>query len=115
MDAIYRFVQALDSSNEGLLRSAFTVDGVLDLSGLNASMGEGEHRNERKGVESIVDSVLAHVGAMDSGHHLSNFRVKMDENQTVAEVTCYAIAQHFKANEGQDPTKRDYLIMGNSY
>ena len=113
IDAIYRFTQALDDADENLLRSAFAVDGVVDLSGLTPCTGKSY--DEKKGVESIVNSVLAHVGPMDSAHHLSNIRVKMYTDQMRAELTCYALAQHFKPKEGQDPSKRNYLIMGNSY
>ena len=113
IDAIYRFVEALDRADADLLRSAFANDGVIDLSGLTPCTGKPY--DEKKGVEAIVNSVLAHVGPMDSSHHLSNFRVKMNSDQSQAEVTCYALAQHFKSGEGHDPSKRDYVIMGNTY
>ena len=113
IDAIYRFTQALDDADENLLRSAFANDGVVDLSGLTPCTGKAY--DEKDGIESIVNSVLAHVGPMDSAHHLSNFRVKIHSDGTEAEVTCYALAQHFKAGEGTHPGERNYLIMGNSY
>ena len=113
MDAIYRFVEGLDRADEDLLRSAFASDGAIDLSGLTPCTGKTY--GESRGIEAIVNSVFAHVGPMDSEHHLSNFRVKLNSDQREAEVTCYAWAQHFKSGEGQDPTKRDYLVFGNWY
>lgn len=113
IDAIYRFTLALDRADASLLRSAFFTDGAVDLSGLTRSTGKTY--GEKKGVETIVNSVLAHVGPIDTAHHLSNFRVRMNGTQTKAEVTCYALAQHFMPGEGQIPSMRDYLIMGNSH
>lgn len=52
---------------------------------------------------------------MDSSHHLSNFRVKLNGRQDEAEVYCYALAQHFRKGEGGDPKNRQYLLFGNTY
>lgn len=113
IDAIHRFTEGLDRADADLVRSAFADDGIVDLSGLGPCAGKTYA--EKKGVEAIVSSVLAHVGPMDSAHHLSNFRVSMNSALTKAEVTCYALAQHFKPGEGQDPSKQNHFIMGNSY
>lgn len=112
-DAVLRFVQALDQGDEALIRSAFTTDGVVDISGL--SVVTGLTYAPQEGIENIVKGVLAFVGPMDSSHHLSNFRVKLDEKQERAEVHCYALAQHFKNGNGHDPSKRGYLMYGNTY
>jgi hypothetical protein len=112
-DAINRFVLALDLFDADIMRSAFTTDGVLDKSDLEKVTGQ--NMGEDSGIEEIIKGTLAHVGPMDSSHHLSNFRVKLDDNQTQAEVTCHALAQHFKHGEGSDPSKRDYLLFANMY
>lgn len=63
-DAILRCVQSLDENNEEPLRSAFTNDGVLDLSGL--SQATGQEHPPQDGIDNIVKGVFAHVGPMDS-------------------------------------------------
>ena len=104
IDAIYRYTEGLDRADESLLCSAFALEGIVDLSGMTPRTGNVH--DEMKGIESIVVGVLAHVGPMDSAHRLSNFRVKINQHQTQAEMTCYALAEHFKPGEGQDPSKR---------
>ncbi|CAK4032211.1 Hypothetical predicted protein [Lecanosticta acicola] len=112
-DAVLRFVQALDQGDEDLIRSAFTKDGVLDISGLSRASGKSHPPQE--GIDNIVNGVLAHVGSMCSSHHLSNFRVKLNETADHAEVHCYALAQHFRQGEGHDPSQRDYVLYGSTY
>lgn len=108
-DAVYRLCQALDFNDKDLLRSAFVEDAVYDMKGISSEMPE------QKGVENIVNGVLAHVGPMATSHNISNLRVKLDEKQDQAEVACYCIAQHFRSGEGHDPSKRDYLLYGTMY
>lgn len=48
-------------------------------------------------------------------HHLSNFRVKLNRGLDQAAVTCYALAQHFRAGEGRDPNEKDYLLFASTY
>lgn len=112
-DAINRFALSLDLNDASMMRSAFTEDGVLDKSGLKATLGSDPGCDE--GVESIVNTTLAHVGPMASSHHLSNFRVKLNQEQTEAEVICHVLAQHYRPGEGLDPSKHDYLCFGNIY
>lgn len=112
-DAVHRMVQALDDNDEALMRSAFLPDGVFDLSGLSAATGQSFPPQE--GIEAIVNGVLAHLSTLDSGHHLSNFRVKLNDAADQAEVHCYAMAQHFRKGEGHDARKRDYVLYGNAY
>ena len=112
-DAINRFVLALDLNDADIMRSAFTEDGVLDKSGLMAPLGQDPGADH--GIDQIIAITLAHVGPMGSSHHLSNFRLKLNGDETEAEVTCHALAQHFRPGEGLDPSKRDYLLFGNIY
>lgn len=112
-DADLRFVQALDQNSESLLRSALTLDATVDISGLSKATGLDHPPQE--GIETIIKGVLAHVGPMDSSHHLSNFRVKLNGRQNEAEVYCYALAQHFRKGEGGEPKNREYLLFGNTY
>ena len=112
-DAINRFVLALDLNDADIMRSAFTTDGVLDKSGLKKVIG-GDPGVEN-GIDEILEGALAYIGPMDSSHHVSNFRVKFDSDQTEADVICHVWAQHFKSGEGPDPSKREYILFGNIY
>ncbi|KIX06625.1 uncharacterized protein Z518_04601 [Rhinocladiella mackenziei CBS 650.93] len=113
IDAVYRFTQGLDNSDEALIRSAFTTDAVIDRSGLKSVIGFEFPGLE--GLESIVSDVLSTIGPMDTGHHVSNARVEMSENEEEAQVTCYVLAQHYRPGEGCDPAKKIHLLIGNHY
>ncbi|KAF2173567.1 hypothetical protein M409DRAFT_15847 [Zasmidium cellare ATCC 36951] len=113
VDAMYRLVHGLDFNDADLVRSAFVEDAILDISGL--SPATGRDHPEQKGVDNIVNGVLAHVGPMPTSHNINNVRVKLNDSMDQAEVTSYVIAQHFRPGEGHDPSKRDYVLFGNSY
>ena len=112
-DALNRFALALDLNDADVMRSAFTTDGVLDKSGLKKVIGGDPGADN--GIEEILKGTLALVGPMDSSHHLSNFRVKLNDDQTVADVQCHMLAQHFRGGDGPNPSKRDHLLFGNIY
>lgn len=113
IDAIQRFALALDINDADLMRSAFTADGVLDKSGL--SRVTGQEMPPDNGIDAILSTTFALIGPMDTSHHLSNYRVKFNGKQTEAQIMCHVYAQHFRAGEGPDPRKRDYILFGNLY
>lgn len=108
IDALYRYVEGLDRADENLLRSAFTSEAVLDLSGLTPTTGVTYE--EMKGIDTIVNSVLSHVGPMDSQHQMSNFRVKLSQSQNEAEVTCYVLGELPKTDNDRD-LDLSYLLV----
>ncbi|KIW22627.1 uncharacterized protein PV07_10907 [Cladophialophora immunda] len=112
-DAIYRFTQALDDNDSNLLRSSITLDAMVDRSGLSSVTGRD--LPPTPGIDLIERFVLGTIGLMDTSHHVSNVRVKLAENQNQAEVTCYVVAEHYKAGEGHDPTKSMHLSVGTRY
>jgi len=112
-DALYRFTQALDDNDSSLLRSSVTLDASVDRSGLSPVTGQAFP--PAKGIEIIERFVLGTVGPVDTGHHVSNVRVKLNEHKNEAEVTCYVVAEHFKAGEGQSPEKSTSLRVGTRY
>ena len=85
--------------------SAFTEDATVDLSGLS-NIGKKFH--ELRGRDQIASTLLKGIGAIDSSHTLNNFRVDVKERQ--ATVTCYALAQHYRAGEGPTPDTREFLM-----
>jgi hypothetical protein len=112
-DAIYRFTQALDENNSSLLRSSITLDAMVDRSGL--STVTGRDLPPTPGIDLVERFVLGTIGPMDTSHNVSNIRVKLDENQKEAEVTCYVIAEHYKAGDGPDPQKSVRLSVSTRY
>lgn len=111
-DATIRMVQALDDNDPVLLASAFTSNATYDLrpfSFLGLEFGLLEGRN------TIVPTLLAAVGKMDTTHTLSNFRTKMSSNGKTAHLTCYTYAQHFRPGQGQPHQHANGFLMGNQY
>ena len=113
IDALYRFLDALDSNNAQLAHSAFTATAIVDRSGLSAATGFPFPIVQ--GIKDIKEQILGTVGRMDTGHHVSNVRAKLDEREERADVTCYVMAHHKRAGEGPDPRKSMHLTMGSRY
>lgn len=113
IDAIYRFLQALDDADENLLRSAFISDAIVDRSGLTTATGIPFPILQ--GISDIEHGILGTIGRMDTGHHVSNVRVKLTDNGEKADVTCYVLAQHCRPGEGPSPKFEMHLAMGSRY
>ena len=110
IDALHRFVYGLDLADASLVSSAFILDATVDLTPFNKL---GFSFKVLSGKDLIVETLMAGVGSIDSSHHLSNFRVKISEND--AYLTCYSLAQHFRPGEGPGLQFQDYLLLGNRY
>lgn len=111
-DATIRMVQALDDNDPVLLASAFTPNANYDLRpfsflGLQSGLLEGR--------DTIVPTLLAAVGKMDTTHTLSNFRTKIFLDGKAAHLTCYTYAQHFRPGHGQPHQHNNGFLMGNRY
>ena len=65
------------------------------------------------GTDTIVERLMGTVAPMDTTHCVTNCRVQVSGDS--AELAAYAIAQHFFAGKGPDPTKNGYCVMGNRY
>lgn len=111
IQTINQFVLALDDGNEDLLASVLTDDMVMDLSPFQKV---GLPYEAIHGRENVVEHLMKYVGkTKDSAHHLSNFIVKFTGDQE-AEVSVYALAQHFRLGEAVSTVQECYLI-GNRY
>lgn len=111
-DAALRMVQALDENNPSLLASAFTPNATYDLRpfrflGLPFGLLEGR--------DTIVPTLLAAVGKMDTTHTITNFRTQMSPDAKSAHLTCYAYAQHFRPGQGKPYVFGNNFLMGNRY
>ena len=109
IDTLLRFVEGLDTHSTSLVHSAFTVNAVVDLRPIS---NIGLSFPELVGADNAVAGLSKAVGELDISHHLSNFRVTVTGDK--GHLTCYALAQHFKAGEGPKAECRGFL-MGNRY
>lgn len=111
IDAINRFVEALDDNDGPVLESSITEDMNMDLTDLNKA---GFDFKPFEGRQQVVSSLMSAVGTrLDTTHHVSNFRITVDGES--ATLTCYALAQHFRKGEGPLAALQDHYLMGNRY
>lgn len=114
IDALLRFVEGLDDADPSLLHSAFTPTASVDTRPISSI---GIPFSEYSGRDTIVSTLLTAVGALDTTHQLSNFRVNVTGEEDKATLTCHALAQHFRAGQGAStaPEHGAYFLMGNRY
>lgn len=105
VDPLYRAVIGLDTNDHALFESAWVdrQSAVFEMNG-----------NAMNGLDSIEENIFNHIGPLDTTHYITNVRIDAKEGADTAAVTAYALAQHYKTGEGQDPsTKR--LLSGSMY
>jgi hypothetical protein len=102
-DAVYRCVVALDTDSPTLFRSAFTSDAIFDLNGTIMN-----------GFDAINTQCFASISKMDTTHFISNLRINVLDGDSKAEVTCSALAQHYRGGEGMKPGAAP-LLAGSLY
>ena len=111
MDAIIRFVCALDNGDEDLMNSAFTEDIVVDLSPFRKV---GMRYDPVEGRKAVVDRMMTAVGKpLDTTHSATNLRCTVSGDK--AELTACILAQHFRGGEGPSPEYQDFYFFGNQY
>ncbi|KAJ5108263.1 hypothetical protein N7456_004938 [Penicillium angulare] len=102
-DALYRCVIGLDTADEALFKSAFTTDAVFDING-----------TVMDGLEAIISQCYINIAKMDTNHFLSNIRINITDEDSKAQVTCSALAQHYRGGEGMQPGSVP-LLAGSLY
>lgn len=102
-DAIYRCVDSFDRRSMTLLNSSFTDDAVFEING-----------RRMEGIQAITDQCFAGVSKLDTTHHVTNLRINVLEEESKAEASCSALAQHFPAGEGLKPGVVP-LLVGSLY
>lgn len=110
IDALIRFVVALDDGDSELSASSLAEDAVMNLvfgkSGMQARKVHGR--------DVIVDLLMSRVGRpLDTTHMATNIRCTIRGDE--AELTSVILAQHFRLGEGQPPETQDYWMNGNNY
>lgn len=104
-DALYRAVIGLDANDLALFESAW-VQGKDACFDLNGTIFDG--------MEAICDNVFTLIGPLDTTHTISNVRVDVKEGADAAFMTAYALAQHYRVGEGNDPASKR-LLSGSIY
>lgn len=103
-DALYRAVVGLDTADETMFDSAFTSEGVLEISG-----------NKMTGIEALHTGCFDYVGKkLDTTHFINNVRIEVAEGASSAKVTASALAQHYRGGEGKTPGAQR-LLAGSLY
>lgn len=111
IDAIIRFVCALDEGDPELSASSLTEDAIMDLTPFNKV---GLNYQPVHGRTAIVDRLMTAVGKpLDTTHCATNIRCIV--NGDTADLSCCVLAQHFRGGEGPSPEFQDYYLFGNQY
>ncbi|RAH71143.1 uncharacterized protein BO66DRAFT_372188 [Aspergillus aculeatinus CBS 121060] len=97
VDPLYRAVLSYDDNNLPLFESAFFEDAVLDFNG-----------RVMEGRAAIKTGSWDPVAPLDTTHFLSNVRINLPAEDrgtaaATATVTASALAQHFRAGQGNQP------------
>ncbi|MCJ1472178.1 hypothetical protein MMC13_000825 [Lambiella insularis] len=111
IDAVIRFVCALDNGNSQLSASSLTKDAIMDLSPFSKA---GMQARVVHGREEVVDILMSKVGRpLDTTHSATNIRCALDGDH--AELTCTILAQHFRGGQGPSPEFQEFWFNGNQY
>ena len=110
IDALHRFLWALDEGSDKLSASSLTSDAVMTLQFTH----NGAKPREIVGREQIVDLLMSAVGRpLDTTHMATNVRCEVEGDK--ATLQAQILAQHFRGGEGVGPEFGDYYLFGNIY
>lgn len=111
IDAVIRFVCALDSADASLSASSLIANATMDLSAFSKA---GMTPRVVHGRDEIVEVLMSAVGRpLDTTHSATNIRCTVDGDK--AELTCCVLAQHFRGGQGASPEFQEYWFNGNQY
>jgi hypothetical protein len=105
------WARALDTADESLLVDLLGEDVVVDLTPATARIGL--EFPVLAGRDTVVPTMIAAVGPLDTMHMVSNVRVTADGDEH--RIEAYALAQHFLPGEGPDPLATRHALMGNTW
>jgi hypothetical protein len=110
IDALHRFVWALDEGSDDLSSSSLTPDATMVLNFTH----NGAKPREINGRDTIVETLMSAVGRpLDTTHMATNVRCEVDGDK--AKLQAQILAQHFRGGEGVSPEYGDYYLFGNIY
>ena len=104
-DTVIRATLGLDSNNKALWESSWAADPDITLSAGSIVM---------KGLESINKDCFDRVGPMDTQHLITGIRIDVKNGLNTAHLTANALAQHYRAGQGQDPNA-EFRLGGRTY
>lgn len=111
IDAVIRFVCALDEGDAELSASSLTEDSIMDLTPFRKV---GMERGVAEGRDATVKVLMDAVGKpLDTTHSATNIRCTVQGDS--AELTTCVLAQHFRRGEGPSPEFQDHYLFGNQY
>lgn len=111
IDALHRFVWALDEGSSELSASSLTEDARMALEFTH----NGESPREIAGRDIIVELLMNKVGRpLDTTHMATNIRCELVGKDT-AELQAQILAQHFRRGEGASAEFNDCYLFGNIY
>ncbi|SCU89998.1 LAMI_0E00122g1_1 [Lachancea mirantina] len=103
LDALYRYLLAFDINDKALFESAFTEDAVFVM--------DGTVMDGRDAVKAQTFDVLS---KLETTHFLTNPRINILDGDMNAELTCSALAQHYRQGEGKGGSATP-LLAGSLY
>jgi hypothetical protein len=112
--ALVRYTFGLDTPDRSLLESSLTEDAILGLSNFSTL---GLTYPPIEGRSAVVNASMNAVGnILDTSHTLSNFCVAATgDDETTAEIQCYAEAQHFRKGDGLANRPKDCFLVKSRY
>lgn len=110
IDALIRFVCALDEADSDLSASSLTEDAIMELKFSH----NGASNRIVNGRETIVKLLMDAVGKpLDTTHMATNIRCSVEGDK--ANLSATILAQHFRLGEGPGAEYKDYYLFGNLY
>jgi hypothetical protein len=98
-------------TTRNLLASSPTEDAVVELSRATIKLGMAFPVLEPR--QTVVATLAAAVGPLDTSHTLTNLRGAIDGDH--ATVRCYAQARHFLPGQSPNPARAEHALMMNRY
>ena len=110
IDALHRFVWALDEGSDTLSASSLTTEAIMTLQLTH----NGAKPRKIIGREQIVEILMSAVGRpLDTTHMATNVRCEIEGD--TAKLQAQILAQHFRGGEGVGPEFGDFYLFGNIY
>jgi hypothetical protein len=103
--------RALDRADRTILESILDDDIVVDMT--RATEKIGLQFPVLTGRATVIDTMMAAVGPLDTMHLVGN--VVVEGGWDGARVEAYALAQHFPPGQGTDPLSTRHALMGNTW
>jgi len=100
VDALYRVVIGLDVKDRKLFDSAF-IDGPERRVEMNGKVFSG--------TDEVMANVFDRVWPLVTQHSITNVRLDLEDGADSAYVTAYALAYHFRPQQGMNPASEKVL------